>query len=107
MAASSAAAMVATCAGSNRPAARPAVTPARCLAICAFDPGPALRRLDDQGQPSPRGKHRVDAAAVPGLGDLIKAARAAGYRMRINSAYRSYREQARVFRATKEPGRAA
>jgi zinc D-Ala-D-Ala carboxypeptidase len=90
------------------PTARlPWVNPARCLAACAFDPGPALRRLDDQGQPSARGKHRVDAAAVPALGDLIKGARGAGYRIRVNSAYRSYREQARVFRTMKERGRAA
>jgi D-alanyl-D-alanine carboxypeptidase len=83
------------------------VNPARCLAACALDPGPHLRRLDDRGAPAARGKHRVDAAAATALADLLAAAREAGHRMRINSAYRSYKEQARVFRTMKERGRAA
>jgi len=83
------------------------VNPARCLASCARDPGPNLRRLDDSGALTARGKHRVDAAAAAALADLLSAGREAGHRMRINSAYRSYREQARVFRTMKERGRAA
>ena len=83
------------------------VNPARCLASCAFDPSAHLRRLDDKGAPSPRGKLRADADAAAALADLLAAAREAGHKMRINSAYRSYREQARVFRTMKERGRAA
>ncbi len=83
------------------------VNPARCLASCAFDPGARLQRLDDKGASSPRGKLRVDADAAAALANLLAAAREAGHKMRINSAYRSYREQARVFRTMKERGRAA
>jgi hypothetical protein len=91
------------------------VNPARCLPVCAFDPSrspasaPAasLIRLDDRGAPSVRGKHRVDQSAAPALGALLAAARAAGHAIRVNSAYRSYRDQARVFRTMKESGRAA
>ncbi len=41
------------------------------------------------------------------LADLLAAAAAAGHRLRINSAHRGYREQARLFATTREPGRAA
>ena len=64
-------------------------------------------RLDDKGAPSPRGKLRVDADAAAALANLLAAAREAGHKIRINSAYRSYRDQARVFRTMKERGRAA
>jgi D-alanyl-D-alanine carboxypeptidase len=83
------------------------VNPARCLLACASDPGGALRRLDDQGQPSPRGKHRVQVTAAAPLTALLAAAHAAGFKIRVSSAFRSYREQARVFRSMKERGRAA
>ncbi len=83
------------------------VNPARCLAACAFDPGAALVRLDDGGAPSPRGKHRVEATAAAALADLMAAARAAGHAVHINSTYRSYQDQTRVFRTMKERGRAA
>jgi hypothetical protein len=83
------------------------VNPARCLAACAFDPGAALVRLDDGGAPSPRGKHRVEATAAAALSELLAAARDAGHAVRINSAYRSYQDQTRVFRTMKERGRAA
>jgi len=83
------------------------VNPARCLVACAADPAVAFRRLDDRGQPSPRGKHRVAATAVAPLGELIAAAHAAGFNLKISSAFRSYRDQARMFRAIKERGRAA
>jgi D-alanyl-D-alanine carboxypeptidase len=83
------------------------VNPARCHPSCAFDPGPRLQRLDDKGTPNPRGKLRVDADAAAALTKLLAAAREAGHKMRINSAFRSYREQARVFRTMKERGRAA
>jgi LAS superfamily LD-carboxypeptidase LdcB len=83
------------------------VNPARCLPVCAAAPAGELRRLDDQGNPSRRGKHRVDALAADAIAALLADGRAAGFKLRINSAFRSYREQARVFRTAKERGRAA
>ena len=83
------------------------VNPARCVPRCAADPGDEwLARVDDCGAPSKRGKLRVHRAARV-AGELLAAARAAGHMMRINSAFRSYEEQARVFRTMKERGRAA
>jgi len=66
-----------------------------------------LTRLDDRGRASRAGKHRVAASAVEPLQELLTAAVAAGFRLRIASAFRSYREQARLFRTIKEKGRAA
>jgi D-alanyl-D-alanine carboxypeptidase len=83
------------------------VDPARCLKACAAAPPGTMRRLDAAGAVSPRGQHRVEARTAEALAALIADARAAGFRLRINSAYRSYKDQARVFRATKERGRAA
>jgi hypothetical protein len=83
------------------------VNPARCLAACAADPDQPLRRLDERGHPHPRGKHRVAEAATEPLTHLLAAARDAGFNIRISSAFRSYREQARLFRSIKERGRAA
>lgn len=83
------------------------VNPARCVPSCDFDPGAALRRVNDHGEVDPRGRHRVDAAALAALHELLAEARAAGQTLRIASAYRSYDEQARVFRTAKEQGRAA
>jgi D-alanyl-D-alanine carboxypeptidase len=89
------------------PAALPWVNPARCLPVCAANPSGPLLRLDDRAAPSPRGKHRVDAAAAGPLAALLEDASAAGFRIRLSSAYRSYREQTRLFRSIKERGRAA
>jgi LAS superfamily LD-carboxypeptidase LdcB len=83
------------------------VNPARCHQSCAYHPGDALRRVGDLAAPDPRGSHRVDAAALPPLRDLLAAARAAGHAIRITSAFRPYDEQLKVFRTTKEKGRAA
>lgn len=83
------------------------VNPARCLPSCSFHPGPALVRVNDHGQADPRGRHRVDGAALPSLRKLLSQAEAAGHPIRMTSAFRSYAEQARVFRTTKERGRAA
>ncbi len=85
----------------------PWVNPARCLPVCAAGPGEPLARLDDQGRASRTGKLRVAASAVEPLQQLLAAARAAGFRLRISSAFRSYKEQARLFRTIKERGRAA
>jgi len=85
----------------------PWVNPARCLPRCAADPETPLARLDDRGRASRAGKHRVAAIAVEPLQELLDAARAAGFRLRISSAFRSYKEQARLFRTIKERGRAA
>jgi hypothetical protein len=83
------------------------VDPARCLPVCAFDPGPALLRVNDAAKPDPRGKHRADAVAAPALAELVAAARKAGHALRVKSAFRSYGDQAFVFGKTKEAGRAA
>jgi D-alanyl-D-alanine carboxypeptidase len=83
------------------------VNPARCATPCAFDPGETLVRIDGDGALAPDGAHRVDPSVVEPLGRLIAAARAAGYRLRVESAYRSYEEQVEVFRTTKQVGRAA
>jgi D-alanyl-D-alanine carboxypeptidase len=85
----------------------PWVNPARCLPRCAADPDEPLTRLDDAGRASRAGKHRVAPIAVEPLRALLADAREAGFRLRISSAFRSYREQARLFRSIKEKGRAA
>jgi LAS superfamily LD-carboxypeptidase LdcB len=85
----------------------PWVNPARCLPRCAAEPDAPLTRLDDSARASRAGKHRVAASAVEPLQELLAAARAAGFRLKISSAFRSYKEQARLFRTIKERGRAA
>jgi D-alanyl-D-alanine carboxypeptidase len=91
------------------------VNPARCHTRCAFDPGDrrgadpsaGLVRVDDQGAPAAKGRHQIAAEVQAPLRDLLAAARAAGHVLKVNSAYRSYREQARVWKTTRQPGRAA
>jgi hypothetical protein len=83
------------------------VNPARCLPSCAHDPSAELVRVNDAGEPDGHGTHRVSREAQPALVALLAAARAAGHVLKIASAFRSYREQARVFATTKEIGRAA
>lgn len=83
------------------------VNPARCLPSCAFDPGAALIRIDELGTASPQGRHQIDGAAADALKQLLAAALEAGHKLKVASAYRSYQEQVRVFRTTKEKGRAA
>jgi LAS superfamily LD-carboxypeptidase LdcB len=85
----------------------PWVNPARCLPSCAFNPAPTLVRTNDRAELDRRGRHRVDGAAQLALRDLIIAAKGAGHRLRIQSAFRSYNDQARVFATTREIGRAA
>src|SRR5690348_3737564 len=77
------------------------VDPARCLKTCAAAPPDTMRRLDATGSFSARGKHRVEARAAAALAALIADAREAGFKLRINSAYRSYHDQARMFRTIK------
>ena len=89
------------------PARLPWVNPSRCLVACASDPDVPLLRLDERGTPNPRGKHRVASVAVAPLADLLSAARDAGFNLRISSAFRAYRAQARLFRSIRERGRAA
>ena len=83
------------------------VNPARCLRPCDFHPGAALVRLDDRGAVAAEGAHLASRQIVAPLGELLAAARAAGHQLRINSAFRSYEEQAALFRRIKQPGRAA
>src|SRR5262245_2516132 len=73
------------------------VDPARCVSPCAGEPA-ELVRVDRDGEPAAAGDHRVAASVVEPLRALIAAARADGHRLRINSAYRSYDDQARIFR---------
>ena len=83
------------------------MNPARCLPTCAFDPTPNLLRVNRQGEPDPRGRFQLLAEVQPALVALTAAARAAGHVLRIESAFRSYDEQARLFATIKEQGRAA
>jgi D-alanyl-D-alanine carboxypeptidase len=83
------------------------VNPARCLSSCAYDPGPELLHVNKQGEVDEQGKLRLVAGTQVALLALLQAARAAGHTLRIESAYRSYADQARVFADIKEPGRAA
>ena len=64
-------------------------------------------RVDDQGVPNPKGAHLVESSIQEPLRALVSEARAAGHRLRIESAFRSYDDQARLFRRTKQVGRAA
>jgi D-alanyl-D-alanine carboxypeptidase len=82
------------------------VNPLRCLAPCDYLP-PELVRVDDLGARDEKGAHRLDALIEEPTRALLAAAGAAGHRLRIASAFRSYAEQAGVFRAIKEKGRAA
>ena len=74
---------------------------------CTYDPADNLVRVDDAGVPDPAGKHLVHRAIQERLRDLVSAARAAGHKLRIESAFRSYEEQSRLFREIKQSGRAA
>jgi D-alanyl-D-alanine carboxypeptidase len=85
----------------------PWVNPARCLSPCDYDPGASLVRVDEHGAPDEHGLHRLAESARGPLQALLAAAAAAGHPLVINSAYRSYDDQARIFRETKQPGRAA
>lgn len=83
------------------------VNPARCLPVCAFDPAANLVRVNDRAERDERGRHRIAQDIESPLRELLDAAKAAGHHLRIESAFRSYEEQARLFAATKEQGRAA
>lgn len=85
----------------------PWVNPARCLASCAAVPGSPLLRVNERAEPDAKGKHRVTKEALSALRELLAAARAAGHNLRIESAFRSYEEQATLFTNMKEQGRAA
>ena len=83
------------------------MNPARCLASCDHDPSETLVRVDDSGIAAEQGTHQVDGSVQPALRDLVAAARAAGHNVRVASGYRSYKEQAKLFRTMKQIGRAA
>ncbi|NVB82328.1 MAG: M15 family metallopeptidase [Kofleriaceae bacterium] len=85
----------------------PWVNPSRCLKTCTYDPGASLVRVDKQGALDPAGSHLVERTIQEPLRALVTAAHAAGHKIRIESAYRSYDDQMRVFRQTKQIGRAA
>jgi hypothetical protein len=77
------------------------------LKECTYDPSPELTRINDRGLPDQRGRHRVVAAIAEPLRALITAGQEAKMILRVDSAFRSYAAQARLFEAMKEPGRAA
>lgn len=83
------------------------VNPSRCLAPCTYDPRDKLVRVDKHGAADPAGAHLVDRSIEEPLRALVAAAHAAGHKIRIESAFRSYDDQARVFRQIKQVGRAA
>jgi D-alanyl-D-alanine carboxypeptidase len=83
------------------------VSPSRCLSPCAYDPTPDLVAVDGGGREDPNGAHRVAREIVRPLQELLAAAAAAGYAVGINSAFRPYDEQARLYGSIKQPGRAA
>lgn len=85
----------------------PWVNPARCLSPCTYDPADRLVRVGTGGEPDPAGPHRVAKEIIAPLRSLLAAAAAAGHAITINSAFRSYDEQAHLFRTMKQPGRAA
>lgn len=87
----------------------PWVNPARCLSSCAYDPTPELVHVNRQGELDGQGRLRLVAEAQTALLSLMQAARAAGHALRLESAFRSYDEQAHLFGNLheKEPGRAA
>ena len=82
------------------------VNPARCLPSCAQAPA-NLVRIDAGGELDPQGRFQVEAPVQEPLRALLAAGRAAGHALRIASAFRSYADQTRVFRTTREAGRAA
>ena len=67
----------------------------------------ALRGSTTKARPTSAASSAYKATRLAALTKLLAAAREAGHKIRINSAFRSYREQARVFRTMKERGRAA
>ncbi|HEU0036531.1 MAG TPA: M15 family metallopeptidase [Kofleriaceae bacterium] len=83
------------------------LNPARCALPCAYDPQAELVRVDDQGAASPAGAHLVHRTIEEPLRALVAAARGAGHKIRIESAFRSYDYQAKLFATTKQRGRAA
>ncbi len=85
----------------------PWVNPARCLPTCAHDPSPSLIRLNDRGEEDEKGRHRVVREVREPLQSLLREARSQGHALKIESAYRSYEDQVRVFSTIKEVGRAA
>ena len=85
----------------------PWVNPARCLTSCAAEPRSKLLRVNERAEADAKGKHRVTEEALPALRELLAAGRAAGHNLRIESAFRSYEEQATLFANIKEQGRAA
>jgi D-alanyl-D-alanine carboxypeptidase len=83
------------------------VNPARCVTPCSYDPTDVLVHVDDQGVPNSGGAHRIDPSIQDPLRELVTAARTAGHKLRIESAFRSYAEQEKLFKQTKQIGRAA
>lgn len=63
--------------------------------------------VDDAGLPATGSAHQVAGTIQEPLAALISAGRQAGHALRINSAYRSFAQQERLFRSVKQAGRVA
>ena len=91
-----------TASGSSDPAPEPPhetlpwVNPSRCLTPCTYDPQASLVRVDKDGAVDPAGSQLVDRTIQAPLRKLVAAAHAAGHKVRIESAFRSYADQARL-----------
>ncbi|MBA3452795.1 MAG: M15 family metallopeptidase [Deltaproteobacteria bacterium] len=85
----------------------PWVNPARCALPCTYDPQARLVSVDNNGVLDPAGGHLVDQSIQEPLGALVRAAHTAGHKLRIESAFRSYDDQVRLYRQIKQVGRAA
>jgi zinc D-Ala-D-Ala carboxypeptidase len=83
------------------------VNPARCATPCTYEPQADLVHVDDQGVAAAAGAHLVHRTIEEPVRALVRAAREAGHKIRIESAFRSYDRQAELFRQTKQRGRAA
>jgi zinc D-Ala-D-Ala carboxypeptidase len=83
------------------------VNPARCVSPCTYEPNDDLVRVDDRGVAAAAGAHRVHRSIQEPLRELVSAAHAAGHKLRIESAFRSYDDQEQLFKRIKQLGRAA
>jgi len=93
------------------PAALPLVwvDPARCLSPCAHETETELVAIDESANVDAAGGFRLNAAAQPAFAALLAYAAAAGHKLTVVSAHRTYAEQAGLWDqySVAEPGRSA
>jgi hypothetical protein len=83
------------------------VDPARCLAPCDHYPRDHLVGVDTSGAIDSTSSRRFAAHAQPALRALIASAVADGRNVWADSGFRTYQEQAAIYAAATEIGRAA